>query len=66
MKRWRCLILAFVLAIAANAAFAEDGQIKVGENREVSAANPNWLHWEPVADVDPDNPQHLIVCSAMD
>jgi hypothetical protein len=57
------LVCAFLLPVSTVKATAQDEIIRVGENVQVSAANPEWAHLEPVADVDPDNPQHLIACS---
>jgi hypothetical protein len=40
-----------------------NGAIKVGDNVQVSAANGQQVHEQPVVDADPDDPQHLIACS---
>jgi hypothetical protein len=54
-----------MLLFSVTVTVAQTNPIKVGDNVQVSTANATLIHEQPVVDVDPDNPQHLIACSHM-
>jgi hypothetical protein len=57
------LLVFFVILSTTDSLAASEEAVKVGENVQVSAANSHLIHLQPVVDVDPDDPQHLIACS---
>src|SRR5438309_8431816 len=66
IERERILMCALALLLSSvTVTVAQNNPIKVGDNVQVSTANSSLIHEQPVVDVDPDNPQHLIACSHM-
>lgn len=57
-----CIALVLLATVSLLSA-SDEPTIKVGTNVQVSAANAELQHWEPVVDVDPGDPQHLLACS---
>lgn len=63
MTRTLLILCTFALLTTDLGARVDSGAITVGENVHVSKANSELIHFQTVADVDPDDPRHLIACA---